>query len=315
MASVQPVVDAQPATTTTSPTPAPTPAPAATPARGAVGALFGVLLLVDSLHFVFARAFVPYLDPVVSAGLVLLVATVQIGLYGWWRGQLHWQTLRAHAWFFGAIGFLVGASTALGYASVNYIDAGTASMLSKTSTLFSIVIGLIWLREKMRPVQLLGSLLALVGVALVSFQPGDYLRLGSLLVLGSTTMYAIHAALVKRYGDNITFVDFFFGRLFFTTATLLLLALGRPINWAAPTYIWLLLIVAGTVDVVISRSLYYLALRRMTVSLHAIVLTLSPVATVLWSLVLFDTFPAPLQLIGGAVVIVGVAIAALFHSP
>jgi len=280
------------------------------------GALFATLLLVDSLHFVFARALLPYFDPVVSATGVLVAATVQVGVYGWWRGQLTLGSLRRHFGFFAAIGFMVGASTGLGYMAVTFIDPGTASMLSKTATLFSILVGIAWLHDRLRPVQLAGAALSLLGVLIITFQPGDFLRLGSLMVLGGTMMYAVHAALVKRYGDDMDFVEFFFGRLLFTSLALAIFAATRPLSSLATAGAtgWSILILAGTVDVVISRGLYYLALRRLSMSLHAIVLTLSPVATVLWSLLLFDAFPGPRQLFGGIIVILGVGIAAYFRS-
>jgi drug/metabolite transporter (DMT)-like permease len=277
------------------------------------GSLFAVLLLVDSLHLVFARAFLPYFEPVISATFVLFVGTVQVGIYGLWRRQLHLSSLRKHLWFYLAIGFLVGASTALSYTAVGFIDTGTASMLSKTSTLFSIGIGLWWLHERLQRIQIVGGILALVGVLIITFQPGDLFRWGALLVLASTAMYALHAALVKRYGNEIEFVDFFFFRLLFTTLTLGAITLARPWTINAPPSIWLLIVVAGTVDIVISRTLYYLALRRLPMSLHAIILTLSPVVTLGWASLLFDTFPNPLQLLGGAIVIAGVALAAYFR--
>lgn len=293
-------------------------AESAAPARNAttVAALFATLLLVDSLHFVWARALLPYFDPVVSATGVLVVATLQVGVYGWWRGQLTWASLRRHVWFFAVIGFLVGASTALGYAAMTYVDPGTASMLSKTSTLFTILVGIIWLHDRLNWVQLGGAALSLVGVLIITFQPGDLLRLGSLMVLAGTVLYALHTAVVKRYGDDMDFVEFFFGRLLFTSLALAVFAATRPLETLATAGVtgWLILIVAGTVDVVISRSLFYLALRRLSMSLHAIVLTLSPVATVLWSLLLFDVFPGPRQLLGGFIVIAGVGLAAYFRS-
>ena len=278
------------------------------------GALFAILLLVDSLHLVFARAFLPYFEPVISATLVLAVGTIQVGIYGLWRGQLHLASLRKHLWFYLAIGFLVGASTALTYTAVGFIDTGTASMLSKTSTLFSIAIGVWWLRERLHRIQVVGAVLALAGVTLITFQPSDLFRWGALLILLSTSMYALHAALVKRYGDEIEFIDFFFFRLLFTTLTLGIIALARPWTVNAPAPIWLLVLVAGTVDIVISRTLYYLALRRLPMSLHAIVLTLSPVVTLGWAYLFFDTFPGWLELLGGAIVIVGVALAAYFRK-
>lgn len=289
-------------------------APATPRLSSADGALFAVLLLVDSLHLVFARAFVPYFEPVISATLVLGTGTLLVGIYGILRGELHLSSLTKHLWFHLAVGALVGASTAMSYTAVSLIDTGTASMLSKTSTLFSIVIGLWWLHERLRRIQVIGGVLALVGVILITFQPGDIFRWGALLILGSSLMYAYHAALVKRYGGEMGFVDFFFYRLLFTTLTLGAIALLRPWTINAPPSIWLLIFVAGAVDIVISRTLYYLALRRLPMSLHAIILTVSPVVTLFWAYLFFDTFPGPLQLFGGATVIIGVTLAAYFRN-
>ena len=72
-----------------------------------------------------------------------------------------------------------------------------------------------------------------------------------------------------------------------------------------------MLIVAGIVDVAVSRGLYYVALRRFPMSIHAIVLTLSPAATILWSFFLFSTLPGPAQVLGGVLVLFGVMIAML----
>jgi drug/metabolite transporter (DMT)-like permease len=69
---------------------------------------------------------------------------------------------------------------------------------------------------------------------------------------------------------------------------------------------WLLVILAGSVDVVISRVLYYLALRRMTLTIHATILTVSPVITILWSLALFGEQPGWQGIAGGAAVLLGV---------
>ena len=289
-------------------------APSTPRLSGVDGSLFAILLLVDSLHLVFARSFLPYFEPVISATLVLFVGTCAIGLYGLWRGELHLSSLRKHFWFYLTVGFLVGGSTAMSYSAVAFIDTGTASMLAKTSTLFSIGIGLWWLRERLHWLQIVGGFLALIGVILITFQPGDIFRWGAFLILASSLMYAYHAALVKRYGEQMGFLDFFFFRLLFTTVTLGAIALLRPWTVHAPPSIWLLIVTAGTVDIVISRTLYYLALRRLPMSLHAIILTLSPVVTLGWAYFLFNSFPGPLQLVGGATVIIGVALAAYYRS-
>lgn len=273
--------------------------------------LVTMLLLVDSLHFVFARLLLPHISPGVSAVYVMAIGTIEIGLLGLFQRRLHFSILRKHLGFFLAIGFLIGISTNINYESVAFIDPGTASLLSKASILFGLGFGLFWLREKFSLIQVGGALVAVVGVFVIAFQPGDYLRAGSLLILGSAFMYALHAATVKRYGGRIEFLSFFFFRLLCTTGFLFLFALGRQTLVWPSSRSWVLLALAGTIDVVISRLFYYASLRRLKMSLFSIVLTLSPVATILWSLLLFDTLPTLQQLLGGAAVILGVLIVTL----
>lgn len=269
-------------------------------------ALFAALLVLDSLHFVFARALMPHLPFEMSSFLLLAIATVEVGVYQAVRGRVHMDVLWSHWRFFAAIGILVASSTVIDYAAVSFIDPGTASLLGKTSVLFSLLLGLFWLRERLTPVEIAGAFLALFGAFIIGFQPGDYLRFGSLMVLISTFLYALHTAIVKRHGERIDFGDFFLFRIGSIAFFLFLFVIARgQLVWPTPIA-WVLVIVAGTVDVVISRSLFYLSLRRMRMSIHTVILTLSPVVTIVWALILFGDMPTRISLIGGVFVILGV---------
>jgi len=269
------------------------------------------LLIIDSLHYVFARLLLPHIHPASSAMYVMAIGTFQVGLIGLFGKRLRLRVLVRNAWFFLFIGVLIAASTIINYEAVAFIDPGTASMLGKTSILFSICLGLFWLNERLTRVQLVGSLVAVCGAFTITFQPADYLRIGSLMILGSALMYALHAAITKRFSEQMDFINFFFYRLVSTTGFLFLLAVGRRALVLPDASTWLLLILVGTIDVSISRALYYLALRRLKMSIHAIVLTLSPVAAVIWSLFLFHSLPNRQQFAGGFAVIAGVLIVML----
>jgi len=264
------------------------------------------LVVIDSVHFIFAKLLLPHISPYVSVFYVMAVGVLQVGLYGWIRRRIHFRTLVRNLWFFLSIGALIGVSTIINYEAVAFIDPGTASLLAKASILMSIGLGIFWLRERLTKLQGCGSILALAGVLVITFQPGDYIRLGSLLILVSAFMYALHTAIVKRYGEKMELVEFFFFRILSTCCLMFCVAIGKQaLIWPTKTA-WLLIILTGTVDVVISRALFYLVLRRMQMSIHTIVLTLSPVAAVLWAFILFDSAPAAQQLIGGVGVILGV---------
>ena len=276
-----------------------------------IGAVLVVLLTVDSLHFVFARALEPRLPPIAAAFFVLAIATLEVALFAAWRGPHLLDTLRGHLGFFLAIGFLVASSTAINYLAVHYIDPGTASMLAQTSTVFALGMGVIWLRETLSRAEALGAVICVIGAVIISFQASNLLRLGALLVLLSSAMYAFHAAIVKRYGGDMDFLAFFLLRLLSTSGFLLLFAAGSgQLVWPQGDD-WIILLMAGTVDVVISRVLYYQALRRMRLGLHAVVLTLSPVVTILWSLLLFGETPTVQALVGGLIVIAGIVVVTL----
>jgi len=270
--------------------------------------LLAMVLLFDSLHFIFARLLLPQISPDVSAMYVMAVAAVQVGLYGWWRAELRWAVLREHWRFFLIIGVLIGVSTHLGFVAVGYIDAGTASMLNKVATVFSVAFGLLWLRERFTRVQLLGTAVAIGGTVLIAYQPNTQLQWGALLIIVGSFCYSLHFAVVKRQGNGIDFLNFFFYRLLSTVFVLFLSAAGRQVlAWPTPTA-WLYLLLAGTLDVTISRTFYYVALRRLDMSLLAVITTLSPVAAILWALFLFGTMPTGQQLLGGLGVLLGVLI-------
>ncbi len=270
------------------------------------------LLMIDSLHFVFARLLLPHLPPMTSAMYVLAIGAAEVAIFArLTRGRLDFDIFRRNVWFFLAIGFLVAVSTNLNYAAVAFIDAGTASMLAKASVVFGLGFGLIWMQDRFNWLQSVGAALAIVGVFTITFQRGDFLRLGAFMVVGSAFMYALHAALVKRFGGHLTLTDFFLFRLAATATFLFLFAAGGGYLLWPSGRVWLILLMVGTVDVVISRTFYYLALRKLKLSLHAIVLTLSPVVAVVWSLFLFGTSPTPQQLIGGVGVLLGVMIVTL----
>jgi drug/metabolite transporter (DMT)-like permease len=269
------------------------------------------LLAVDGLHFVFARALHGRLPPVTSVALVLGIATLQIAVVAAARGQLRIATFWRNRRFFLAIGGLVALSTTINYAAVEFVDPGAASLLSQTSIIFGLALGVVWLRDRLSRRQWIGAALTLAGVGLISFQPGDYFRFGSLLVVMSSLLYATHAALVKRFGGAVDFVEFFVWRLATTTGWVLM-AVAVQGAWRWPdTGTWLLLFIAGTVDVVISRALYYLSLRRLNITIHSLVLTFSPVVAILWSLLLFGEWPNAQELLGGAAVVAGIAVVTL----
>ncbi len=262
------------------------------------------LLLVDSLYYIFARLLLPLLPPAAGAMYMMVLGTVLIAVLV--RGRLDWGVLRRHGWLFLAVGLLVGVNTNMGFVAVRYVDPGTASLLSRTSILFGVGLGVAWLGERLRRLEVVGAVIAVAGVLATSFQPGDYLRWGSLIVISSTALYALHSALVKRFAAEIPFGEFMFFRVGSVATVLVVLALAQEaVVWPTPVA-WGWLVVAAAVNVVLSRGVYYLALRRLDMSFLTIILTLTPVVTWLWSMVVFGGRPTGIEIAGGVATLAGV---------
>jgi drug/metabolite transporter (DMT)-like permease len=275
-------------------------------------AMMAALLIADSLHFVFGRSLAPYLPPTASSFYYMTLAFIQIAVFAAWRHQINGRVFRDNARFFITIGFLIAVATSTSYAAVVYIDPGTAALLARVGTIFSLAFGIFWLRERLTRGEQLGAVLAVFGVIIISFQPSfgsSGFWLGTLLVLISTFTYALHAAIVKREGGGIDFVNFFLFRMASSCFFLLIFTVARgELVWPSGREVWLILLLAATVNVTISRILYYLVLRRIDLSILTILLTLSPVITIFWSILLFDERPSLQGLIGGTAVIMGVII-------
>src|SRR5262245_8149834 len=246
------------------------------------------------------------MPPAAGAMYMVVLGTAEIALL--MRGRIDWRALWRHRGFFLALGLLVGINTNMGFAAVRYIDPSTASVLSLTSIPFGVALGVAWLGERLSAMEVLGAACAFAGVLAIGIQPGDYLRWGSAMVVAAAALYAAHSAVTKRYGGEIPFGQFMFFRSAAVAAVLVALVVVQSELMWPPALAWGWLLVAATVNVVISRALFYLALRRLEMSFLTIILTLTPVVPWLWSIAIFGGRPGRLELLGGAATLIGVLI-------
>jgi len=193
------------------------------------------------------------------------------------------------------------------------VDAGTASMLIQVSPVLIAVLAVLFLRERSTPTLWAGLVVAFAGVTVISLStsPGsDRDVLGVLLCLLSAAVYAVSVILQKPLMTRlpaleVTWVACTVGAvacLPFTPA--LIDDLGSS---SASDIGWVVFL--GVFPTAVAFTTYAYALTHMSASSLGVTTYLVPPITVLMAWLLLSETPPTLAYVGGALCLVGVALA------
>ncbi|GAB6985423.1 DMT family transporter [Nocardioides pyridinolyticus] len=193
------------------------------------------------------------------------------------------------------------------------IDAGTAAMLIQISPVLIAVLAAIFLNERFTAYLAGGLALAFAGVGLISLSGGDgsdHDVVGVALCLLSAFVYSISLILQKPLvaklpAIHVTWLACSVG------AVVCLPFLGQLIDQAqdAPVSSSLWLAYLGVFPTAIAFTTYAYALRHMTASSLGVTTYLVPPITIVLGLVFLGEAPPPMAYAGGALALVGVAVA------
>ena len=210
----------------------------------------------------------------------------------------------------GLTGFL-GISVyhvALNFGEVT-VQAGAASLLISAAPVFSALLSVAVLKERLTRLGWLGILLAFAGVVLIALSGGRGLHFtpGALLILLAATVAAVYSILSKQLLRRHAALEFTCYSIWAGTLPLLVFLPGllRRLPVAAPPATFAV-IYLGIFPAAIAYVLWNYALARMPASLLSSFLYLSPVLASLIAWVWLGEVPALLNLVGGAIAILGV---------
>lgn len=253
------------------------------------------------------------LAPLWGAGLrfglaaALLLAVMAVLRLGFPRGRA-----LTGAVLYGLFNF--AGSFSLAYYALVRVHAGFGQVLLAIVPLATLLLAVLWRQEHLRVASVVGTLLALAGIAWMSRPTlGESVPLVSLLaLLGGALCFAQAAVLVRRFPSVHPVTMNAVGMT--TGAVLLLLGavlVGQPLALPERTATWIAfgyLVVVGSVVVFV---LYLVVLRYWTASRAAYTFVVIPIVTVALSAWL-DNEPVGAELvIGGLLVLAGVYVGAL----
>ena len=254
----------------------------------------------------------PFTLAVLRFGVALLVlapaACLSRGTAG--TRRLPWGTLALLG--FTGITLFFGLQN-LSLARTSASDAGliAGSVPAVTAALSAIV-----LKERIGRPRLLGILTSIVGVAGVALAGSNSgytgSLIGDLLMVGAALSWAVYTLLVKQAGNKMSEISLLAYTLAFGTL-FLIPGGGTEIAMAGLGAVslqgWLSVLFLGLFGSGASFFLWNSALRRLDASEATTYVNLVPVITVVSAAIVLGEQPAPAQLGGGALVILGVYLA------
>ncbi|QMU98645.1 DMT family transporter [Microbacterium esteraromaticum] len=191
-----------------------------------------------------------------------------------------------------------------------YVPAGTASIIVAAAPLVSVVVARVLFSERISRTTVVGSIIALTGVAFVCLaRAGVSLSAAVWIVVAAMVVQGIYhplqRPLLKRYSSIEVAC---YAMLAGTVMTLPLVPFDLDGLFGAGLAPWLSAIYLGLLPSAAGFVLWAYAVARMPVAVSTSLLYLVPPVAVLIAWVWLGELPIPLELLGGAVVIIGVVI-------
>ena len=193
------------------------------------------------------------------------------------------------------------------------VDAGTAAMLIQISPVLIAVLASVFLHERFTAYLAGGLALAFAGVGLISLsttEGSNHDVLGVALCLLSALVYSISLILQKPLVAKLPAIHVTW--LACTVGAIVCLPFaGQLVDQArdAPVSSSLWLVYLGVFPTAIAFTTYAFALRHMSASNLGVTTYLVPPITIVMGVIFLDEAPPTIAYVGGALALVGVAIA------
>jgi drug/metabolite transporter (DMT)-like permease len=239
-----------------------------------------------------------------------------LALVGWLEHRRYGPLPSRAVWLAVVAGVFFAGDLLSWHHAVDQVGAGLATVLGNLQVIVVAFVAWLVLGERPPRTVLYGLPIVLAGVVLISGVVGQDAYgvnpgLGVVLGIATALSYAGYLLVIRRGSNDLRRPA---GPVAISTASTAVvaivfgLAIGRldPVP-SLPSHAWLVLV--GITSQSIGYLIISISLPRLPAALTSIILLTQPVATVFLARVLLDEQPSPEQLLGVALVIVGIGVA------
>jgi len=213
----------------------------------------------------------------------------------------------------------------LTFSALARIPASMNAVLVSNNVVFIVLLAALTLKERVKPLSIIGIILAICGVVLVTFNKGFSIGDGaggidllgcafSLLAALSAALYSVIGKRVLESNDPliVAALAMFSGAVLLTILTAVTVGFSDVLLAGWPTI--LLMVFLGLTMISIAYPLWFVCLKKFPASQISIYIYLTPVFAVILSLIILHDRFSWLFLVGGALILGGIIIANKFAS-
>ena len=263
--------------------------------------------LTWALGFTVAKAALDEFPPLLLMSMRFFIA----GLILVWFVPIPRHCLKDLFWI-----SLVGSTIQYGltFTGLSMIDASLGGIIVQLEVPFSVLLAVIFFRERPGLLRIIGMTVSFIGIALIAGKPSLSGQLeGILLTASGALVWAIGQIMYKRISsqiDGLTGIawigviatpQMLIGSMIFETGQVDALMNASWVGWASVVYLGLIMTVVG-------YGIWFTVLARNPVSHVMPVLLVLPVFTVLFSVLLLGERPSLEVLLGGVTILAGVSL-------
>ncbi|HDB3994389.1 TPA: DMT family transporter [Staphylococcus aureus] len=216
----------------------------------------------------------------------------------------------------GFCGFVI-YHTALNFGET-LISAGISGILVSTTPIFSSALAYMFLKEHFSKWNWLSSLVAFIGISIISISKDDYTTinvLGVFIILLASFSESLYFTFQKKYIEKYGFIAFTLYTIMASSPFMLIFIpeIINDIHGATFTSIVSVLYLAIFPTIIPYVLLAYIV-KSVGVSDATMSLYLTPFVSLLLSYLLLDELPTTLAIIGGIITLLGVSLSNFFQN-
>ncbi|MFQ5787748.1 MAG: DMT family transporter [Thermodesulfobacteriota bacterium] len=281
------------------------------------GYLFLVITaLFTALSYVFGKAVDNDFDPETTVffwffGAFFLSIFVVI-LVPSQRSEIRNVSKYLSIFFYSSLVTSVGAT--LWIISIWTIGPPLASFLMKSQTLFSLLLGFIFLGERLNRGETVGIIITIFGAVIVSYQKEGYLIFGTVMALLAAFFYSILSFLIKKIAQDLNMLTVANLRLFGVSLVIIIYLIITNTFEMPDLKEFAFMTLGGVSGGLIAKASQFQSIKLLDVSRSTAVMPMESLFVILLSYFIFDDLPSAIKITGGFLIIIGVVFMIIFRG-